>query len=239
MTAIFVPRGPASPKMHVSDLFDQDTVDKPDGTLFAPGATLASGEVTRPLPIVRLASLERTGSVASYRLPASLKYRAPIVLRVSVAMVLVVSLASVGGALYARGHPKWLIGLRNIASSVLPAKTTTTSPPRALGRSVLVSSTSTAVVYHLPTSSYSIVVRIDHPTWIVVHSPAGSTSALVEETLLPSAGPLSIAMHASSSITVAARTQSITITSGASALDTIDEPIVGTVYTFESERTAK
>ena len=98
-------------------------------------------------------------------------------------------------------------------------------------RVALVSSSSTAVTYRVPTSSYSIVVTVDHPCWLVVKS-ASSSSLLVATTLSPTASPMSIPVHGSASITVSARTQSIAITDGAKVLKTINAPVLGIAYTF-------
>jgi hypothetical protein len=163
----------------------------------------------------------------------AVKRGAPLFLRLSVTVLFVALLGIIGGSLYAKGHPKWLIGLRNLAVSAPPVEAATHAA--TLGRVVLVSSSSKTIIYRVPASSYSIIVAVDHPTWIVVHSPASSSSVLAAETLLPSASPLTLAVHASASVTVAARTQSITITTGSHVLDTIDGPALGVAYTFEAE----
>ncbi|HLX77786.1 MAG TPA: hypothetical protein VKR27_02790, partial [Acidimicrobiales bacterium] len=96
----------------------------------------------------------------------------------------------------------------------------------------LVSSSSTAVTYRVPTRTYSIVVAVDHPCWLVVKSPASASSLLVATTLSPSASPMSIPVHGSASITVSAWTQSIAITEGSKVLETINAPVLGVAYTF-------
>jgi hypothetical protein len=99
-----------------------------------------------------------------------------------------------------------------------------------------VSSSAKAALYEVPASSYVLSITIDRPDWIVVRSPATSTALLVAETRLPSAGPLRLALHTSASITVAARTQSIVLSSGSRVLETIDDPALGVVYTFQPEK---
>lgn len=223
---------PANPR-GASVPFDQDTTYASDTASSAPGAAPNPWDITRPIRTVRMGNSPTRGRPESPSRTPSVKQGAPLLVRLSVTMLLLVLLATVGGSLYARGHPKWLIGLRNIAPSASPVETTALA--RTLVRVTLVSSSSTAIVYRVPASSYSVIITVDHPTWIVVRSPASSSSPLVAETLVPSASPLTLALHTSAAVTVSARTRSIAILSGSQVLETINDPVLEVTYTFEPE----
>jgi len=190
---------------------------------------------TSPIPITRVVRSEATRQVSYYppRRPArSSRARAPapLGLRILVSALLLVLLACAGGLVMVRTHPGWLSALRN---NVPPeTRRQAALPPQQPNRVALVSSSSTAVTYRVPTRSYSIVVAIDHPCWLVVKSPASASSLLVATTLSPSSSPMSIPVHGSASITVSARTQSISITEGSKVLETIYAPVLGVAYTF-------
>ena len=107
-----------------------------------------------------------------------------------------------------------------------------TTVPTAATHASLVSTTSSAVTYSVPASSYSIVITITHPCWLVVHSPASSSKTLVAKTIEPALSPLTVPVHGSASITIAARAASLSIVSGSTVLDTVDNPRLGVAYTF-------
>jgi hypothetical protein len=159
---------------------------------------------------------------------------APAGLRVSVGLLLLALLATSGAFVALQASPSLFDSLRQ--NYVIPAPsqptTTPTSVPAAATHASLVSTTSSAVTYSVPTSSYSIVIRITHPCWLVVRSPASSPSTLLAKTIEPALSPLSVRVHGSASITIAARAASLSIVSGATVLDTVDNPRLGVAYTF-------
>ncbi|MCU1495508.1 MAG: hypothetical protein JWO62_3272 [Acidimicrobiaceae bacterium] len=198
--------------------------------------------ITAPIPITRVASFAATGQATPYRQrrptrPSVARTSAPLGLRILVTTLLVIAIGSVGGLVAVRMHSKSSGAPRTNSPSRLPRNLA--QGARSPDRAVLVSSSATAIVYRVPTSSYSIVVAVDHPCWLVVKSPAGASSSVVATTLSPSASPRSIAIHGSASITVAARVGSITITEGTKVLDVINAPVLGVAYTFlpQAERT--
>lgn len=211
--------------------FDQARITAPGETDLVTAWVPVTSPVTTVVPIIRPGySASPVRARSSPSIPPAAR-RAPRALRVSVTLLFLVLIATLGSSLYARGHPKWLNALRNFAPSVQPIEPTSSLP--TIRQVVLVSSTATAVLYRVSTKSYSIIVTVDHPTWIVVRSPASSSSLLVAQTLSPGAGPLRIALHASASITVSAQTQSITVATGSHLLDVIHEPTLGVAYTFQ------
>ncbi len=190
---------------------------------------------TRPIPITRVVHRESARQALYYPSRRAARAPAPLGVRILVSALLVVLLACVGGLTVLREHPKWLSAFRNVPSATNVSSATerpAAPPPQRPNRVALVSSSSTAVTYRVPTSSYSIVVAVDHPCWLVVKSPANSSSLLVATTLSPTASPMSIPVHGSASITVSAQAQSITIALGAKVLKTINAPVLGIAYTF-------
>jgi hypothetical protein len=143
-------------------------------------------------------------------------------------------LATTGALVTARVHPSTFDSLRQ--SYVFPpTKGGTPRPPvkAATGtHAALVSSTSSAITYSVPASSYSIVVTISHPCWLVVRSPAGGSVPLFAKTIVPTVSPLRVPVSGSSSIMIAARATSLSIVHGSMVLDTVANPRVGIEYTF-------
>jgi len=196
--------------------------------------------ITEPLPIVRAHSYvierrvlergpSRSARVPARRVPAR-RAPAPLSLRLVVSALLCMLLASASGVVAQRIHPKWFIGLENFVHPGLPA--ISSQHAQLLDRAVLVSSTSAEITYAVPATSYSIVISVDHPCWFVVKSPAGGSSTLEALTMSPTASPMSIPVHGSSSISVAAQARVITITEGSKVLGTINAPRVGVTYSF-------
>ena len=191
--------------------------------------------ITAPLQIVRARShlverrapTRRLNNVVDTR---ARKTPAPLGLRLFVSMLLFVLLASTGGVVAQGTHPKWFIRFEHYIRSdlrVVPA-----SHAQLLDHAVLVSSSPAAVTYALPATPYSVVVSADHPCWFIVKSTAGGSTTIKATTMLPSTSPMSIPIRGSSSIMVAARTQSIVITTGLKVLGVIRSPRVGVVYSF-------
>jgi hypothetical protein len=184
-----------------------------------------------PAPMVRRELQRPSGAgTARHKRRAS----APVALRVTVGVLFLLLLATSGLLVALQTRPGAFDSLRQ--TDVIPAgshaTTTPTTLPAIATHASLVSSTSTAVTYSVPTSSYSIVISIKHPCWLVVHSPASSSSTLVAKTIEPSLSPLTVPVHGSASITIAARAASLSIVSGSTVLDTVDNPRLGVAYTF-------
>ncbi|HVB01168.1 MAG TPA: hypothetical protein VNE42_07890 [Acidimicrobiales bacterium] len=191
--------------------------------------------ITKPLPIVRVHSyeierrvLERRPS-RSARVPAR-RVPAPLSLRLTVLALLCMLFATASGVVAQRVQPKWFMSLENYVHPGLP--TISTQHSQLLDRAVLVSSTSAAITYAVPATSYSIVISVDHPCWFEVKSPAGDSTTLEALTMSPTASPMSIPVHGSSSIWVAAQARAITVTEGSKVLGTIKAPRVGVLYSF-------
>jgi hypothetical protein len=159
---------------------------------------------------------------------------APAALRVTVGLLLLLLLATSGAFVALQASPSAFDSFRQNYVIPLPSQPTTTptSVPTTATHASLVSSTSSAVTYSVPTSSYSIVIRIQHPCWLVVRSPASSSSTLLARTIEPARSPLTLPVHGSASITIAARAASLSIVSGSTVLDTVDNPRLGVAYTF-------
>jgi hypothetical protein len=184
-----------------------------------------------PVPMVRR-ELQRPAGAGTARHKG--RASAPVALRVTVGVLFLLLLATSGLLVALQARPGAFDSLREtdvIPAGSQPTTTPTTVPPIATHAS-LVSTTSTAVTYSVPTSSYSIVISIKHPCWLVVHSPASSSSTLVAKTIEPSLSPLTVPVHGSASITIAARAASLSIVSGSTVLDTVDNPRLGVAYTF-------
>jgi hypothetical protein len=159
---------------------------------------------------------------------------APAALRFSVVSLFLLLVAASVTLVALRVDPTTFDSLR--ATYVVPDQ----SQPRAAQvivspaatHAALVSTTSSAITYSVPTSSYSIVVKISHPCWLVVRSPATSSKTVLAKTIEPTHSPLSVPVHGSASITIAARAVSLSIVSGATVLDTVENPRLGVAYTF-------
>ena len=201
--------------------------------------------ITKPLPIVRAHSHEierrvfarrpsRFANLPARRVPLTRvparRVPAPLGLRVIVLVLFCMLFASASGVVAQRIQPKWFTSLENYVHPGLPA--ISTQHAQLLDRAVLISSTSAAITYAVPATSYSIVISIDHPCWFVVKSPAGGSLTLEELTMSPTASPMSIPVHGSSSIWVAAQARTITVTEGSKVLGTIKAPRVGVTYSF-------
>jgi hypothetical protein len=159
---------------------------------------------------------------------------APVALRVTVVVLFVLLLAGSGALVALQASPSAFDSLRQTYVIPAPNQPTTahTTVPVAATHASLVSTTSSAVTYSVPASSYSIVITITHPCWLVVHSPASSSKTLVAKTIEPALSPLTVPVHGSASITIAARAASLAIVSGSTVLDTVDNPRLGVAYTF-------
>jgi hypothetical protein len=235
VTAISESRGStASKSPSITSPFDQDTSTGSRQANLAPRIGPNLPDVTQQLPVIRASYVElpRWSGTRSQPAPQSAR-RAPLALRLSVMGLLIILVAALGGSIYARGHPKWLIGLRDVIPAITPVSTTTAA--LTTNRVELASSSATAVVYRIPAQSYALIVTVDHPTWIEVHAPATSSSLLIAETRSPSTGPLRIALSSTASVTLAAQAVSISIATGSRTLDTIAKPALGVAYTFEPE----
>lgn len=191
--------------------------------------------ITAPLPIVpvrsqaieRRAPARRTNDIT--RVPARIA-PAPLGLRLCVSALLFVLLASASAVVAEQIHPKWFSSFENYIRPGSPA--ISNQHAQLLDHVLLVSSSPAAITYAVPATSYSVVISVDHPCWFVVRSPAGGSRTLEEMTMLPTASPMSIPVHGSSSIMVAAQTRSITISEGLKVLGTIKTPRAGVVYSF-------
>jgi len=143
-------------------------------------------------------------------------------------------LATSGALVASQTRPSAFDALRQ--TYVIPAQsqptTAHTGAPTTATHASLLSTTSSAVTYSVPTSSYSIVITITHPCWLVVLSPAGSSSPLVAKTIEPALSPLTVPVHGSASITIAARAASLSIVIGSTVLDRVENPRLGVAYTF-------
>jgi len=191
--------------------------------------------ITAPLPIVRVRSqaIERRAPARRpndiTRVPAR-KAPAPLGLRLFVSALLFVLLASASAVVAEQIHPKWFSSFENYIRPGSPA--ISNQHAQLLDHVLLVSSSPAAITYAVPATSYSVVISVDHPCWFVVRSPAGGSRTLEEMTMLPTASPMSIPVHGSSSIMVAAQTRSISISEGLKVLGTIKTPRAGVVYSF-------
>jgi hypothetical protein len=159
---------------------------------------------------------------------------APLRLKVSVALLAIVAAGSVWAA---HTKPAWLP--KDVAAGpIKPAVPTThrpgTSAPTATPSGlVLISSSPSQSVYLLPVKSYALAVSIDQPCWVIVKSvPGGAT--IFTRTLLPAARVTPISVSGSASIAVAARTNAIVVTNGATVLGTVPHPVVGHTYVFKA-----
>jgi hypothetical protein len=143
-------------------------------------------------------------------------------------------LATTGALVTLRVHPSTFDALRQ--NYVYPAtiQTRTTLPPATTvaTHATLVSTTSSAITYSVPTSTYSIVVTISHPCWLVVRSPADSSVPVLAKTIEPALSPLTVSLHGTASILIAARATSLSIVRGTTVLDTVLNPRLGIEYKF-------
>ena len=191
--------------------------------------------VTAQLPVVRarLATNGRRELVRRPEIntrPRRQRASAPLALRISVTALLFVMLASASGVVAQRVRPTWFTSIERYIRPGAPV--VSAQHAQLLDHAVLISSTPTAVTYAVPATSYSIVVTVDNLCWLIVNSPARSPKPFRETTLTPTESPYSIPIHGSSSIMVAARTRSITITEGRMVIALIKSPHAGTVYLF-------
>lgn len=217
------PDRPATP----ADRF-AGTLDNPNDV--ATGVTPVVWLTTLPVPLVRVPSPSRPRPVPRRASRRARGVRSPLGLRLFVSVLVAVFLAAAVGLGLLGLRPDWRVSLRSHGAVAAPIRA---AQAAAKSNDVgLVSSTSTAVTFGLPVSSYSIVVTVAHRAWIVVKAPFGASSALVATTLAPALSPMSIPIEGSSSITVAAMVQSISILAGANVLRTIENPTLGTAYTF-------
>lgn len=191
-----------------------------------------------PAPIARREPQPQAGvgTARDKRRPTVDKRRpsAPVALRVTVVMLFLLLLATSGALVALQTRPSAFDALRQTYVIPAPSQPTTahTSVPTTATHASLVSTTSSAVTYSVPTSSYSIVVTITHPCWLVLRSPAGSAKTLVAKTIEPALSPLTVPVHGSASITISARAASLSIVSGSTVLDTVANPRLDIAYTF-------
>jgi hypothetical protein len=149
-------------------------------------------------------------------------------------MLFLLLLATSGALVALQASPSAFDSLRQTYVIPAPSQPTTahTTVPSTATHASLVSTTSSAVTYSVPTSSYSIVVTITHPCWLVVRSPASSSKTLVAKTIEPALSPLTVPVHGSASIKIYARAASLAVVSGSTVLDTVDNPRLDVAYTF-------
>lgn len=188
---------------------------------------------TSSLPIVRARPRAQTlGSTprrTSPALPAARRRAsAPRSLRFAVTLLVALLISGIGGMVAQQVHPRWFTGLEHY---IYPAARTGRIA-HALDGATLVSSAPAAIRYSVPASTYSIVISVDHPCWIIVRSPAGGSAILREMTVVPATSPMTILIHGSSSIMVAAQTNTIALTEGTRELGVLRSPRVGVVYSF-------
>jgi hypothetical protein len=204
----------------------QDLID----TLIIPAVT------TRLVPIVRVAPYPEQTVVAlreysrPHTEPVTKKSSTPVVLRILVVMLSIAFLIGFGALVAIHTQPKWFLGLRNM---VAVAKT----QPVSSSRMVLLTSSSKAVTYGVPTDTYTIVITIDHPCWIVVLSPTNTAKPLVAKTFEPSASPISIPIHGSASVTISARVLSFSIMAHSNVIGSVKSPHLYVDYSFVPQGT--
>jgi hypothetical protein len=158
------------------------------------------------------------------------KRHAPLALRLGVFLLVLLAAATVE---VARAKPAWLP--KHVVGSVALPPKAVASAPRSKTMT-LQSSSSTATVYALPVSTYTIAFSIDHPCWVLVKSvPAGRT--VFSRTLLPGSPVPPIEATGSASVLVAARANAIVITDGNRTIGTIQAPVVGHTYLLEAPAT--
>jgi hypothetical protein len=172
--------------------------------------------------------------VAARRSAKNGRPSAPVALRVTVLLLFLLFLATTGALVTLRVHPSTFDSLRQTYVYPAPSQSGTTRPPAVptATHASLVSTTSSAITYSVPTSSYSIVVTISHPCWLVVRSPAGSSVPVLAKTIEPALSPLTVPLRGSASILIAARASSLSIVRGSTVLDTVENPRLGIEYTF-------
>ena len=197
---------------------------------------------TRPIPIIRLAAIDPASRIVSRpqdppnheglrAVPRSENRRSEsIALRLVVALLFLTALTASGASVALHKHPAWFSSLRNIAYANVAPHMIQNQP--LSNRATLVMNSSTVVTYRVPSESYAITVTFGHPCWIVVKSPANSSSPFVARTYLPASSPVVIPVRGSASITIAARVRSITVGSGSTAFENIPSPLLGVAYTF-------
>lgn len=194
------------------------------------------GQDTLTLPVAEPRKWDRHGVRAEYAAPAATRmtqrgyavapYRDPSGSRWLVVALVVASLFCLGGFVYVGANPSWFFPPH--AVSLVPAATR----PVISEHLVLLSSTTTAVTYQMPVTSYSLLVSCDHPCWVEVRSPAQSGAYVFARTLPASVTPFPIQLTGSSSISVAARVRLIQVMDGPRELTAIASPILSTAYTF-------
>jgi hypothetical protein len=162
------------------------------------------------------------------------KPSAPLPLRLGVVLLFLLFLATSGAFVALQVHPSSFDALRQSYNFPAVTRAGPTRPPVATvpTHASLVSTTSSAITYSVPTSTYSIVVTISHPCWLVVRSPAGSSVPVLSKTIEPALSPLTVAVHGTSTILLAAQATSLSIVHGATVLDTVKSPRLAIEYTF-------
>ena len=189
----------------------------------------SSSPDTRVVPVVRAAttaSLQRPSQNRRQPAPRSRRRLRPIL----VPALALTSLVGVVGMVGVGTHPNWFATSHRAVHSSLSGRSVPS--PRNAGQVALMSATSTAITYRVPVASYSIVVTVEHPCWLVVKSPATDQTPLAAMTLMPTSSPYSITVHGSASITIAAQASSIAIADGSRTLHSVTAPILDVAYTF-------
>ncbi len=187
----------------------------------------------RPRPAANAAREDPHGPRAR-QLGEHRRRSAPLALRSTVVLLFLLFLATSGALVALQVRPSAFDALRqsNVAPSTSQPRIPRPPATTAASQVALVSTTSSAITYSVPASSYSIVVTISHPCWLVVRSPAGNSVPVLEKTVEPALSPLNVPVRGSASIMIEARATSLSIVRGSTVLDTVKDPHLGIEYYF-------
>ena len=145
-------------------------------------------------------------------------------------------------------HPGWVASLRNTTSvgtqhgttgatsTTTPSSgsSTTTLPSRALGKLVLLTTSTKGATYSVPTSSsFTIVVATTNPCYTLVKSPPTAAHFVFAATITPKQSPEAISVSGPASVILSAQASAITIKVGTKQVGSIAPPRAFITYTFK------
>lgn len=203
-----------------------------------PVQVLPSATITAEIPAV--AGHRRRGGGPRKAMRSGPRRSAPYVLRLTVWLLFFVLLLALGGAAVEHYHPTWLESLRyhppgaptgnvSVTAPGTSSSTSSTASPSAFSK---LTSSAHGSSYALSSATYSLVLTITAPCYVVIASPAGSSHDAFAQTVQPSASPKSFAVSGSTSLVIAARATSIAVEIGGKTVGTISAPLVGSIYSF-------
>ena len=144
-------------------------------------------------------------------------------------------------------HPGWVASLRNTTSVGTQRGTTgatsttnpssggsTTLPSRALGKLVLLTTSTKGATYSVPTSSsFTIVIATTNACYTLVKSPPTAAHFVFAATITPKQSPEAISVRGPASVILSAQASAITIKVGSKQVGSIAPPWAFITYTFK------